>query len=609
MLMKFSKFSEYLEKLEKISSRNEMTVVLSDLFKICEADEIQNTTYLLLGSLAPNFTGIVFQMADKLVIEALAKAYRVESKEILSRYREIGDLGGVSEHLATQKIKHITQELSVNEVFSKLMDLAQDAGDGSVERKTDKMADILGGIDPLSAKFITRITLGKLRLGFSDKTILDALSYSEFGNKSGKKELEYSYNILPDVGYLASRVKEVGIKKTVADISPKVGYPLLSMLAARLKSPVEMIKKMGKVFVEPKFDGLRIQIHYKRGSPTSHEASRGNTGFVKAFTRNLNETSWMFPELEDIDKYINCDEVILDSEAVGVDEERKTMANFQTTMTRRRKYDIGEISSKVSITFNVFDIMLKDGKGLVFLPYNERRKILSETLTSGKLLKVVDYEITENPQRINELMKRELSEGLEGIIVKKFDAAYIAGRTGFRWVKMKEKENQKAKLADTIDCVVMGYFIGKGKRTSFGIGGFLVGVNNDIGQSANLSAQAGNKGQRLKERDQILALTKIGTGLTDELFRELKRRLKDLEAKEKPKEYEQVAKSLVPDIWVKPSLIVEIAADEITKSDIASSGYSLRFPRLVKFRDDKNVVSSTTLKEIKTLFRLQNVHH
>jgi DNA ligase 1 len=269
---------------------------------------------------------------------------------------------------------------------------------------------------------------------------------------------------------------------------------------------------------------------------------------------------------------------------VGVDEKRKTMANFQTTMTRRRKYDIGEVSSNVSITFNVFDIMLKNGKGLVFLPYNERRKILAETVKSGKILKVVDYEITESPDRINELMKKELSEGLEGIIVKKFDAQYIAGRTGFRWVKMKEKESQKAKLADTVDCIVMGYFIGKGKRTSFGIGGFLVGVN---------------------DHGVIKTLTKIGTGLTDELFRELKRRLQDLEVKEKPKEYGEVSKTITPDVWVSPHLVVEIAADEITESDIASSGYSLRFPRLVKFRDDKDVETSTTLSEIKKLFKIQ----
>ena len=114
-----------------------------------------------------------------------------------------------------------------------------------------------------------------------------------------------------------------------------------------------------------------------------------------------------------------------------------------------------------------------------------------------------------------------------------------------------------------------------------------------------------DESERGNEIGQIKTLTKIGTGLTDDQFRELKNRLKNLETKEKPKEYGEVVKILLPDVWVTPSLVVEIAADEITKSPNHSSGYALRFPRLVKFRDDKSTDRATCLDEIESLFKLQ----
>jgi DNA ligase-1 len=129
----------------------------------------------------------------------------------------------------------------------------------------------------------------------------------------------------------------------------------------------------------------------------------------------------------------------------------------------------------------------------------------------------------------------------------------------------------------------MGYTAGKGKRVSFGLGQFLVGV---------------------RDKDEVKTVTKVGTGLTDIQFKELKKRLLGLEVKEKPKNY-LVNKLQEPDFWVVPEVVVEIAADEITKSPSHTSGYALRFPRLIKFRDDKSAEQATTVSEIENLFRLQ----
>jgi DNA ligase-1 len=129
----------------------------------------------------------------------------------------------------------------------------------------------------------------------------------------------------------------------------------------------------------------------------------------------------------------------------------------------------------------------------------------------------------------------------------------------------------------------MGYTVGKGKRAGFGVGQFLVGV---------------------RDGDRVKTTSKIGTGLTDEQFAELRKRLKKVQVKSKPKEYE-VHKSYIPDFWVTPFLVVEIAADEITVSPKHTAGLALRFPRLVKFRDDKNADQITTLEELKEIYGLQ----
>jgi DNA ligase-1 len=576
--MLFKELAKYLQKLELTSSRIEITKILADLFNKSKKNEIDKVTYLLLGSLAPSYGGIVFNIAEQMMLQVISKAYDVSLEKVKMLYRKKGDLGEVAWYLSKDLGSGEGQRSqSVLSVYKQLFAIASDEGQGSQERKIEKTAELLENLDSLSVKFVARIPVGKLRLGFSDKTILDALSWMETGGKNKKKKLETAYNVLPDVGLLAKNVKRGGIDRAVEKVSPMVGAPILPALAQRLKSPQDMIEKMREVVVEPKFDGLRIQIHYKKKGFDKDSK-------VKAFTRNLNENSWMFPELKGVGKQINAEETILDTEAIGVDEQRKTLANFQATMTRRRKHNIESISSKVKIKFYVFDVLYKNGKNLMNLPYVKRRENLEKIVKKGKVLEVVDYVSTTESKVIRKEMEKYLEDGLEGVIVKRADSKYVAGRTGWRWVKMKEEEASYAKLADTIDCVVMGYISGRGKRTQFGIGGFLAGITD---------------GEKIK------TLTKVGTGLTDDQFRELKKRLSKLEAREKPKGYGEVNKTLKPDIWVTPSLVVELAADEITKSPIHSSGFALRFPRLVKFRDDKKPSQATSVGEIKKLYKLQ----
>lgn len=549
--MLFCNLSKYFEKLEKTASRLEITAILKDLFKETTDAEIKEVVYLSLGVLAPNYESILLNLAEKMVLRAVSLAYNQDLSEVTKLYKQLGDVGNVAEKLAQYKV--LSTKYSVHEVFQKLVEIANDSGEGSQDRKIEKFAELLKSLDPLSVRYIARIPVGKLRLGFSEKTVLDALGV-------GDEE----YNIHPDIGYIA----ELSKKNELKNVMPKIGVPVVPMLAARLNSTTEMIAKMGEVSVEPKFDGLRIFIHFKKPN------------LIKIFTRNMNAIDInTFPELLEVGKYIKANEVILDTEAVGIDAKREMFLDFQKTIQRRRKHNIEKTQGEIPLQFQVFDILLLDGKSLIGEEYIKRRGELVRVIKNGELLRVDENTLTKNPEVIKKLHEKYLKMGLEGVVVKKINGKYVAGRTGWNWVKMKEEEGMKGRLSDTLDCIVMGYWRGLGKRAQFGLGKILVGI---------------------KDGDRILTLTKVGTGLTEDMLVEIRKRLDKLESKIKPKEYE-ASKDLIPDVWANPRLVVEVSADSISKSTKHSLGLSLRFPRFLKIREDKGINEATTLKELKEI--------
>jgi DNA ligase-1 len=565
--MTFSSFAQKLSTLNGVTSRLTITAEIASLLQQVSGKELSDVCYLLTGSLAPTYEGVVFQIADNMMIEAISNAFSKEKQLVQSDYKAKGDLGDVVFEYATRT----TSSLSVSQVFDELVLIAKESGEASQERKIAGLSTLLTSVDKLGAQFLVRIVLGNLRLGFSDKTILDALATLVSGDK---KELTRAYEVIPDIGKLAVSVVEKGYSQTVNNPMPVIGTPVMPMLAQRMKSPAEMVKKMGKVAIEPKFDGLRVLIHFDR-----------KAHIVKAFTRNMNDISDMFPELSEMGKWIKADKIILDTEGVGLDSERLALADFQTTMQRRRKHEISQMQTEIPIQFQVFDVLLIDETNMMQVPYEDRRKRMAETVVSGELFKIDEYWVTDDPEVITSKHKELRSQGLEGVIVKKIDSTYVPGRLGWRWVKMKEAEEATGKLSDTVDCVIMGYTQGQGKRASFGIGQFLVGIRHG---------------------ETIETVSKVGTGLTDDQFKELESRLTKLKVEAMPDHY-TVHKNLTPDFWVKPQVVVELAADDITVSPNHTAGYALRFPRLVTFRDDKSVQQITTFDELVELFKLQKV--
>ncbi len=595
--MKFSTLSQYFSTLEQTSSRLVMTRLLAELFHQVSEDEIGPICYLLEGRVAPLFEPVEFGIADQFMIRAIARATDTPISAVKEAFSKTGDLGTAAQLLAgrgvpdaqgaayeqtalltTEKAKLATMDSSVLEVFDVLSTIAHTQGVGSQEKKVELLAGLLAGIDPGSVRFVVRIPLGKLRLGFSDMTILDGLSWMLGGDKSKREVLENGWSVRSDLGYIARVVKREGIAG-IETIQPSPGTPIVPALCQRIGTTEEMITKMGEVDAEPKFDGVRTQIHFIRGKGK-------NSDMITSFSRNLENTTAMYPELMKLGSYLDGKSVILDTEAVGYDEKTGNFVPFQETVTRKRKHDIASASQGIPLKFFVFDILVKNGVSLLDEPLSARRKILRNTLQEGGPFSMTDHIVTSDPDVLRAYHKTQREKGLEGIVVKQWNSTYEPGRKGFRWVKLKEEEGKSGKLTDTIDCVIMGYSRGEGKRSGFGIGQFLVGI---------------------LDGGIFTTISKIGTGVSDDLWQTLESRLSKLKVTKKPKEYAQTDKLLVPDYWIVPSVVVEIAADDLTVSPVHGAGYALRFPRLVRMREDKSPNEATTKEEVLRMYSQQNV--
>ncbi len=587
--MTFASLCQYFHRIEQTSSRLEITEILSSLFRESSIQEISEICYLLQGRVAPLCEPVEFGVADKFIIRSIAEALRVSHDDVTRAFRSSGDLGVAAERIAGNRTSAKTMDMSIDDVFFTLCAIANTKGDGSQEKKIAILSQLLISLDSLAVRYVVRILLGKLRLGCSDMTILDALSWMKTGDKSLRQDLEQAYAVRSDIGVIAKIFKKHGVSG-LRDISSSIGTPILPALCQRLPTADEMIEKMGEVSVEPKYDGVRIQIHYKWQSAERHKLSavdgrQSAVGtFSTAFSRNLEPVADMFPELQDIGKYIRANEVILDTEAVGVDSITGAILPFQETTTRKRKHDIQQASRMVPIRFYVFDILYKNGMSLLSLPLSDRKRILEETIEEGETIQRSPYIVTTDANVIRSFHEEQRSNGLEGVVVKKWSSVYESGRRAYNWVKFKEEEGKSGKLQDTIDAVIMGYYYGEGKRSGFGIGAFLVGVRRD---------------------NTFVSITKIGTGLSDDQWKTLLDRLSVLRVYEQPTEYEHIDKTLLPDVWVAPSVVVEIAGDDITKSPTHGAGYAIRFPRMVRVREDKSPSDASTIEEIRYLFEHQ----
>ena len=573
--MKFTELAKYLEKLEETSSRLSLIEILSELFNKTPEEEIEKIVYLIQGRIAPFYAPVEMGMAEKSVASALANAYGSDKEKVINLFNKLGDVGKTAEQFSS-KFKVQSSKLSVSEVFEVLTQIAETSGEGTVEKRQALLSGLLKKLDAISAKHLVRIPLGNTRLGIGDPTILDALATAKLGDKLNRKKLEGAYNRTSDLGLIAKTLWQKGLSG-VERLEVRVGSPIRSELCERLPNPEKVIEKMGEVDVQYKYDGFRVQIH-KDGQN------------VRMFSRNLEEMTHMFPELikATLDQ-ISAKTVILDTEALAYNPDSEEFLPFQETTKRRRKHGIEAAAARLPLKAFVFDILYKDGQQLLDKTLVGRMKILKDTIKEDGVLIRTKNQTVGEPKALSLLLEDAISKGLEGLVVKKLQSPYEAGGRNFNWVKLKRHSD--GELSDTIDCVILGYISGRGKRTEFGAGALLVGVYDS-------------------ERDEFVSISRIGTGLTDDEWREIHRRADKISLDHKPA---RVNSSIIPSVWIEPKIVIEVLADEITRSPLHTAGktekepgFALRFPRLVSFRTaDKKPEDATQVSEIKRLYEQQ----
>jgi DNA ligase-1 len=556
---------------------------------------------MLQGRVAPAYLPIEFNFSTKLIIRAIPSLFNVSAVAVEKEYKFLGDIG-----LASEKFSYNAKSkgASLTEVYTTLEKIALTSGTNAHSQKAMLFINQAKKMGSLELKYFTRILVGSLRLGLSVKTILDAMSWSISSSKEHKKLLENAYGVRCDLGAIAKIVKGPRPVIELGKIKTEVGIPVAAKLVEREKSIEAIVERMGSVYVQPKYDGLRIQIHYSKEGFKKQIDLKSLTLFedadilqdklvdhVRLFSRNLEDITLMFPELaEDLTK-LGVDSIILDGEAIGFDPNSNDFLDFQETIKRKRKYDIANISEKFPIEVHVFDILELNGKDLLHETIEERLNILKGLSLNSKTkrIKLTQTDLVDTPEKIQKLFKKYKDQNLEGIIAKDEGTFYEAGTRNFDWIKYKTSYTKG--IEDSMDTVVLGYYLGAGQRTKFGIGAILVGIYDE-------------------KRDLFTGLAKVGTGMKDEDWPRIRDAMDKIRVDELPPNV-LINELIMPDVIVRPEIVAVIEADQISISkthnvdEVSNVGYSLRFPRLKQFGRDKRAEDATTLTELARLYELR----
>lgn len=575
MPLLFEIVTQTLEDLEPISGRIQMTQMLAALLGQAAPEEIAPLTYLIQGRLAPEYRQKEFGINEKLALRAIAGATGCPLDEVLGIFTARGDAGLAAMECRGQATTAATpQPLTLVAVHAALSELAEASGHGSTDKKVQLLSRLLNAVSPLAAKHLTRIVVGRLRVGIGDPTVLDALSLVKAGDKSRRPALERVYNLSSDIGLVAEtfyREGEAGLGK----IMVRVGNPVRMALAERADNVEEILKRLGRCAVEPKYDGFRCQVH-KNGDE------------VQIFSRGLENMTGMFPEIADaVRAHLHTAQGIIEGEALAYNIETGKYYHFQETTKRRRIHGIAEKSEQLPLRLVAFDLLVADGEDYTPRPYAERRARLEALVEVGPSLRVTDALFTEDPEEMALFYDDSTTEGLEGIVAKKLSGPYQAGKRDFNWIKLKRAYDEA--LRDTVDVVVVGFYHGNGARASWGIGSLLCAVYD-------------------KETDTFPTVTRCATGLSNTAWIELGKRL----AADRIDHHDpRVVSWRVPDVWVTPRVVFELQADEVTRSPMhpagagdSGQGYALRFPRIVRERD-KQPEDVTGVVEVRDLYRMQ----
>jgi ATP-dependent DNA ligase I len=637
--MEYSELVEVYEDLNSTTKRLEKTYKISELLKKTPKQDLSEIILLLQGKVFPAWDERKIGVASKTVLKAISVATGIENKKIHEDWRKTGDLGKTAENLVKQKKQStlFSSDLEVKKIFENLRKLATMEGLGSVDQKISLISELLTSAKPIEAKYIVKNVLDELRLGvgagslrdsiawaffpkvvgiffkcakckkympktkkclecgnkiepnfkneignFNEKNTLDANSIEDVEKADLKKydfiftedentarkiynyfinSIQEAYDISNDFAVVAEAAKE-NLMKGLENISLSPGRPVKVMLAIKVKDVKEAFEKVGKpAEIEYKLDGFRLQVHKKNKE-------------IMLFTRRLENVTKQFPEIvKYVNKYVEGYSFIIDSEAVGFSPKTKKYLPFQSISQRiKRKYDIESMSKKFPVELNVFDVICYNKENMVKTPFNKRRELVEKIIKqSERKIVCVKNLVTSDEKKAVEFYNESLNKGNEGVMFKKLESPYKPGARVGHMVKYKP-------IMDTLDLVIVAAEWGEGKRSNW-LSSFTLAC--------------------IDEDNKFLEIGKVGTGIKEKAdigvsFQQLTEELKPIIMGHSGRK-----------VRVKPQVVVEVSYEEIQKSSTYSSGYALRFPRVIKLRQERSPEECSTLNMVEEYYKSQ----
>ncbi|BEJ11729.1 hypothetical protein CspHIS471_0201890 [Cutaneotrichosporon sp. HIS471] len=597
------------EQIEATTKRLEILNILTQFLRVVaqrdtdpEASNLLKTVYLCINRLCPDYEGLELGIGEMILMKAIAESTGRNVKQIKEDLKKEGDLGKVAMASRNkQKTLFKPKPLTVTSVFQRLTAIAKTSGNQSQAKKVGLINQLLSACQGNEAKFIIRSLEGKLRIGLAERSLPTALGHAiVLKNNEGKKlspevmskKLEEAsvivkavYSELPNYDIIVPALMKGGVHHLRENCKLTPGVPLKPMLAKPTKAITEVLDRFdGKQFTcEYKYDGERAQVHLLED------------GTIAVFSRNSENMSAKYPDM--VDQIPRCikegvKSFVLDAEAVAYDPQEQKLLPFQE-LSRRKRKDVKTEDITVRVHLFAFDLLYLNGESLLQKELRERREILNAHFQPVEsefgFAKASDSSSTED---ISALLEESIKDGCEGLMVKLLttDAStYEPSRRSMNWLKLKKDYLEG--VGDSLDLVVVGAYYGKGKRTNW-YGAYLLACYDP-------------------DSENFQTICKIGTGFSEEQLKAQYEELHPLEMV-KPRGDIEVG-GAKPDVWFEPKVVWEVLTADLSLSPvytaahglIESRGISLRFPRFLRARDDKDADDATTAEQVAEFYQRQ----
>ncbi len=536
------RFVETCEAVGATTKKLAKVALVSELLQSLPIEDATLAAIFLTGRAFPSREERVLGVGGVQLARVVAELANANEADLGRTYREHGDLGDMAEHLLNKRLSTADVSLQyVEEIFNQL----------AHARTPAQKAPLLKSLfEPMSAaeiKYVIKIITGDLRIGLKESLVEEAIA----------KAFARPLDAVRRANMLTGDISET-LRAAAADQLTNIQMRLFHPIGFMLASPVETADEIefpehGILFAEEKYDGIRAQIH------------KTATG-VKFFSRTLDEIV-EFPELHASFAGLPGD-LILDGEILAWHGAKPLpFTELQKRLGRKQKQLDLWMSDEIPVRFAAFDLLYQDGELLLDTPLAERRARLEQLLATNQASAIytAPARTCRSASEIRQAFVDSLAAGHEGIVVKLGTSLYTPGRRGQSWLKLKEP-------FATLDVVVTAVEYGHGKRH---------GLLSDYTFS-------------IRDGNQLLTIGKAYSGLTDAEIKSgteyfLQHTIED-----------QGFKRLV-----EPTVVIEVAFNNIQKSTRHESGYALRFPRILRLRPDKPVEEIDTLRRVAELYAQQ----